>query len=403
PGPRWASDAGGAVRVRDLRCGHRPRGRALVLLHRPGAPAVRVRPDLRPDHRPHGVHRRLRHPVGADTGGAGPRARRAVPDAAPEQQLRQRAHLGNALPHGDLVPVPGTAADRRGEAHRLARPPAATARRRGTAARPGTGAWLGGNGGFGASSCTAAGRGGAGREPGRPRPGGRELTPAPAGGRGGLPEERGEAGGQGPVHGAVGGDRHAVRRRRHAERAGAAGRPGPAPRRPGGRRHLLRRGGWGALSGAERRRLVEVVVGCCRGKCPVLAHTGHHSAAETIELTRHAVQAGADFAVVINPYYPPASDEGLYRWFEHVCANVDIGVWLFDTGYSGVSLSTELIRRLAAIENVCGIKVGRSHVRYLELLKAVGDTILVCSPPEETWRPNMPHHVQRACSASASP
>ncbi|HYV77628.1 MAG TPA: dihydrodipicolinate synthase family protein, partial [Streptosporangiaceae bacterium] len=82
-----------------------------------------------------------------------------------------------------------------------------------------------------------------------------------------------------------------------------------------------------ALSGAERRRLVEVVVECCRGKCPVVAHTGHHSAAETIELTRHAAGAGADFAVVINPYYPPAADEGLLAWYTPVCASVDIGVW----------------------------------------------------------------------------
>lgn len=158
-----------------------------------------------------------------------------------------------------------------------------------------------------------------------------------------------------------------------------------------------------ALSGAERRRLVEVVVERCRDRCPVLAHTGHHSAAETIEATRHAADAGADFAVVISPYYPPASDEGLYRWFEQVCASVDIGVWLFDTGYSGVSLSTGLIGRLAAIENVCGIKVGRPHARYLELLKAVGDTILVCSPHEETWLENMRDHGQRLYMSSAAP
>jgi len=158
-----------------------------------------------------------------------------------------------------------------------------------------------------------------------------------------------------------------------------------------------------ALSGAERRRLVEVVVECCRGKCPVLAHTGHHSAAETIELTRHAARAGADFAVVINPYYPPASDDGLYRWFEQVCASAGIGIWLFDTGYSGVALSTGLIRRLATIENVCGIKVGRPHDRYLELLAAVGDTILVCSPHEETWLENMRDHGQRVYMSSAAP
>lgn len=158
-----------------------------------------------------------------------------------------------------------------------------------------------------------------------------------------------------------------------------------------------------ALSGAERRRLTEVVVSAASGRCPVVAHTGHHSAAETIALTRHAADAGADFVVVINPYYPPASDEGLYRWFEHVCASVDIGVWLFDTSYSGVTLSTGLIGRLAGIENVVGIKVGRDHARYLELLARFGGQMLVCSPHEETWLENMRDHGQRVFMSSAAP
>jgi 4-hydroxy-tetrahydrodipicolinate synthase len=158
-----------------------------------------------------------------------------------------------------------------------------------------------------------------------------------------------------------------------------------------------------ALSGAERRRLVEIAVGSARGTCPVLAHTGHHSAAETIELTRHAQEAGADFAVVINPYFPPASDEGLYEWFAHVCGSVDIGVWLFDTGYSGVALSTSLIGRLAEIENVVGIKVGRPHEVYLDLLARFGGQILVCSPHERTWLENMREHGQRVYMSSAAP
>ncbi len=127
-----------------------------------------------------------------------------------------------------------------------------------------------------------------------------------------------------------------------------------------------------SLAGSERRRVVEITVDGTRGTCPVIAHTGHTSARQAIELTRHAQKAGADFAVLINPYFPPASDEGLYQWFETVAAAVDIGLWLFDTAYSGVSLSLELIERLAAIENICGIKVGRDHARYLEVLDRVG-------------------------------
>ena len=158
-----------------------------------------------------------------------------------------------------------------------------------------------------------------------------------------------------------------------------------------------------ALTGSERRRLVEVAVDAARGKCPVIAHTGHHSAKQAIELTRHAQQAGADFAVLINPYYPPASDDGLYQWFETVCAGVDIGIWLFDTAYSGVSLSLDLVERLAAIENVCGIKVGRDHAYYLEVLARVGEEILVCEPNEGTWLENMRDHGQRVFMSSAAP
>ncbi|MDR0343405.1 MAG: dihydrodipicolinate synthase family protein [Nocardiopsaceae bacterium] len=158
-----------------------------------------------------------------------------------------------------------------------------------------------------------------------------------------------------------------------------------------------------ALSVAERRRLTEVVVAQAGRRCPVLAHTGHHSAAETIGLTRHAAEAGADFVAVINPYYPPASDEGLYEWYARVCASVDIGVWLFDTSYAGVSLSDDLIARLAAIDNVVGIKVGRDHARYLALLARFGGQILVCSPHEETWLADMRDHAQRAYMSSAAP
>ena len=158
-----------------------------------------------------------------------------------------------------------------------------------------------------------------------------------------------------------------------------------------------------ALSGAERRMLVTAVVDAARGRCQVIAHTGHHSVTEAIDLTRHAEAAGADFAVVINPYYPSADEDGLYEWFSWLCRNVKIGIWLFDTRYAGVSLSLPLIERLADLENVCGIKVGRDHARYLEVLGRVGDRILVCEPNEGTWLENMVSHGQRVFMSSAAP
>jgi 4-hydroxy-tetrahydrodipicolinate synthase len=158
-----------------------------------------------------------------------------------------------------------------------------------------------------------------------------------------------------------------------------------------------------ALSQPERRRAMELVVENTRGRCPVLAHTGHHSARDTIQLTRYASEIGADFAVIINPYYPAGCEEGLRRWFLQVLDAVDIGVWLFDTSYSGVSLPIDLIDQLADVENVCGIKVGHGHARYLAILERVSDRILVCEPSETEWLSNMRDHGQKVFMSSAAP
>ncbi|TCJ34556.1 dihydrodipicolinate synthase family protein [Parafrankia sp. BMG5.11] len=157
------------------------------------------------------------------------------------------------------------------------------------------------------------------------------------------------------------------------------------------------------LTTEERKRAVETVVEAATGKVPVLAHTGHHSARETVELTRHAEQAGADFAVVITPYYPVSSYQGLRAWFHEVLSAVDIGVWLFDTSYSGVTLPMDLIDELADLENVCGIKVGHDHDRYLETLQRVGDRMLVCEANEAMWLENMRDHGQTVYMSSAIP
>jgi 4-hydroxy-tetrahydrodipicolinate synthase len=158
-----------------------------------------------------------------------------------------------------------------------------------------------------------------------------------------------------------------------------------------------------ALSVAERHQQVEAVVAGIGGRCPVIAHTGHHSITETIELTRHAEAAGADFCVVVRPYYPQGSDEGIYAFYDQLCRAVDIGVWIFDTSYAGPPLPLDLVDRLADLESICGIKVGHPQEHYLDVLERVGDRILVCSPNESAWLANMRDHGQRVFMSSAAP
>ena len=159
-----------------------------------------------------------------------------------------------------------------------------------------------------------------------------------------------------------------------------------------------------SLTKEERKRIVEIVVEeAKRGGCKVIAHTAHHSAHETVELTRHAQDAGADFAVLMNPYYPPASEDTIYEWFKFVASRVDIGIWMFDAEYSGVSFSPELTARIAGIENVCGLKVPRSLEHYAKVKKLCGDTIVMSEPTEGNWLMMMRDYGQQVFMSSPAP
>ncbi len=158
-----------------------------------------------------------------------------------------------------------------------------------------------------------------------------------------------------------------------------------------------------SLTGEERKRIVEIVVEEARGKCKVIAHTAHHSARETVELTRHAEEVGADFAILINPYYPPANEAMTFDWFAYVAARVNLGIWMFDTSFAGCALTPELTARIAGIENICGLKVPRPLDHVAAVRRLCGDRIVISEPTEAHWLAQMRDHGQRVHMSSAAP
>lgn len=159
-----------------------------------------------------------------------------------------------------------------------------------------------------------------------------------------------------------------------------------------------------ALTKEERKRVVEIVVEEARGKCRVIAQTGSHSAHETIELTGHAEAAGADFAIMMGPYYPHTDEAMILDWFTFVAAQINLGIWLFDTPFSGrPPISPQTTARIADIENVCGAKISRPLDHYVAVRNLCGDRIVMSSPNEADFLTMIRDHGQRVHQSSASP
>lgn len=158
-----------------------------------------------------------------------------------------------------------------------------------------------------------------------------------------------------------------------------------------------------ALSIGERKRVHEVVMRQADGRVPVMAQVGHHAFPDTVELCEHASEHGVDFGIAMNPYYPPGPPaESVRAWYEALADASALPMFLFNTTYSGYTISPELIAELAELDNVCGIKnpQGREHLLRVQAL--AGDRIVVTDASERDWlKLHIEHGFQALMSTPA--
>jgi 4-hydroxy-tetrahydrodipicolinate synthase len=141
-----------------------------------------------------------------------------------------------------------------------------------------------------------------------------------------------------------------------------------------------------ALSMDERERVHELVVRQVRGRVPVMAQVGSHVFSDSVRLCEHALANEIDFGIAMNPYYPPSPPQELVRaWYERLAAASPLPLFLFNTTYSGYTLSPELIAGLADIETVCGIKNPQAREHLLAVQELAGDRIVVTDASERHW------------------
>ncbi len=89
----------------------------------------------------------------------------------------------------------------------------------------------------------------------------------------------------------------------------------------------------------------------------VIGGSGVNDTRHAVELTGHASRAGLDAVLVVTPYYNRPSQAGLEAHFRTVAAATDLPVLLYDIPIrTGRKISTDLLLRLAEVDNIVGVK-----------------------------------------------
>lgn len=127
------------------------------------------------------------------------------------------------------------------------------------------------------------------------------------------------------------------------------------------------------LSRDEHIELIERSVELVAGRLPVIAGTGSNSTAQTADLSLAVGGSGIDAYLLVVPYYNKPVQEGMYQHFSAIADAVEKPVVLYNVpGRTVADMLPETVGRLAAHENIVGIKEATGDI---ERLKAIQDVV----------------------------
>lgn len=137
------------------------------------------------------------------------------------------------------------------------------------------------------------------------------------------------------------------------------------------------------LSLEERKRVVEVVCDEVKGRVPVIVHIGAISTKLSIELARHAEAHDADAISSVPPFYWKWDGDHIFNYYKDIAESVKIPMIIYNVPLTGL-MGFDMIKRLATIENVKGIKyTASSHHEIHKIKHDLGSDFMLYSGADE--------------------
>jgi 4-hydroxy-tetrahydrodipicolinate synthase len=145
------------------------------------------------------------------------------------------------------------------------------------------------------------------------------------------------------------------------------------------------------LSDDERFRVVELVVEESGGRVPVLAGAGGYDTREVIRSAQQMKRLGAAGILSVTPYYNKPTQEGLFRHYSAIAAEVGLPVIVYNVpGRTGCNVEVGTIARLSQVPYIAGVKEASGNVSQMcDVLRAVPEHFLVLSGDDALTLPLM--------------
>jgi 4-hydroxy-tetrahydrodipicolinate synthase len=119
----------------------------------------------------------------------------------------------------------------------------------------------------------------------------------------------------------------------------------------------------------EHIEVIDFTVKYINKRIPVIAGTGANSTHEAVELSQEAKLRGADYVLLVTPYYNKPNQKGLIKHYEKIANSVDIKQVLYNVpSRTACDMTPETIETLSKHENIVGVKEAVDNVERIRQL-----------------------------------
>ncbi|MDD3235144.1 MAG: 4-hydroxy-tetrahydrodipicolinate synthase [Candidatus Cloacimonetes bacterium] len=118
------------------------------------------------------------------------------------------------------------------------------------------------------------------------------------------------------------------------------------------------------LASDEKDALLRFAINKIGGRLPVMIGTGTNNLHQTLAATAKAKEMGADYALVITPYYIKPTQNGLLEYFGTIADKVDIPIVMYNVpGRTSINMAAATTVQLAKEHaNIVGIKEASGNI-----------------------------------------
>ena len=125
----------------------------------------------------------------------------------------------------------------------------------------------------------------------------------------------------------------------------------------------------------EHLEVIKSVVKYADGRIPIIAGSGSNSTAQAIKTTSESYKIGADYSLLVTPYYNKPSQRGLIEHYLKIADSCDIKQILYNVpSRTSCDLRPDTVEILSRHENIIGIK---ESVNTKERMKKFIDSLSI--------------------------